>query len=296
MTIAQKVSESNAMGADYCLDIHINAGGGNGCEIYHHHLGGKSKQLADKINTELKAIGQVSRGLKVKWNSARTDDYFGIIRNTKASAVLVECGFIDTKADLARFDTAAEQKKFGVAIAHGILKQCGIAIKAEQTASPATKTATTAPKSEQKFISRTYKNGRGREYVYKTTDESLKSRNSIGYLDPMQSATVVGRYRACPIVVYNIGGNLKVGFVKYEGGVKEQNYTRKAYQNGSTKEYVYSTVNDCKAGKNSIGYLDKWEKCDCVGVAGGCYIVVYKITGTNNYKVGFVKYSGGVKQ
>ena len=34
VTIAQKVAQSDAFGADYCLDIHINAGGGNGCEIY----------------------------------------------------------------------------------------------------------------------------------------------------------------------------------------------------------------------------------------------------------------------
>ena len=30
VTIAQKVAQSDAFGADYCLDIHINAGGGAG--------------------------------------------------------------------------------------------------------------------------------------------------------------------------------------------------------------------------------------------------------------------------
>ena len=85
-----------------------------------------------------------------------------------------------------------------------------------------------------------------------------------------------------------------MGFVKYEGGVTAQNYVKKPYKNGSTKEYVYSTVNDCKSGKNSIGSLDKYETCDCVGKVDGCYIVVYKINGTNSYKVGLVKYAGGV--
>lgn len=283
VSVNQKVKESDSFGADYCLDIHINAGGGDGCEVYHHHLGGKSKQLAGNINEALKAIGQNSRGLKVKMNSKGNADYFGIIRDTKASAVLVECGFIDNKTDLAQFNTAEEQKKFGIAIAHGILKQCGIAVKSQEV-------------EKNDFIIRAYKNGAGKEYVYSTTADSLSSKNSIGYLDANQSATVHARYNACPVVVYTISsGNKKVGFVKYEGGVTAQNYVKKPYENGSTKEYVYSTVNDCKSGKNSIGSLDKYETCDCVGKVDGCYIVVYKINGASAYKVGFVKYNGGVK-
>lgn len=329
MSVNEKVKESDSFGADYCLDIHINAGGGDGCEVYYHHLGGKSKQLAGNINEALKAIGQNSRGLKVKMNSKGNTDYFGIIRNTKASAVLVECGFIDTKADLAQFDTSAEQKKFGIAIAHGILKQCGIEIKKEYTikdvratalevangnsdktikdvrdmavkvagkTNTSSSTAATSAVTKADFISRAYKNGAGKEYVYTNTAEALKSKNSIGYLDPNQSATVHARYNACPVVVYTLaGGNKKVGFVKYEGGVTAQNYTKKPYKNGSTKEYVYSTTADCKARKNSIGSLDKYETCDCVGKVDGCYIVVYKINGTSSYKVGFVEYAGGVE-
>ena len=283
MSVNEKVKESDSFGADFCLDIHINAGGGDGCEVYYHHSGGKSKQLANNINQALKSIGQNSRGLKIKMNSKGDADYFGIIRNTKASAVLVECGFIDTKADLAQFDTSAEQKKFGIAIAHGILKQCGIAVKSQEVA-------------KTDFISRAYKNGDDKEYVYSTTADSLSSKNSIGYLDPKQSATVHARYSACPVVVYTLaGGNKKVGFVKYEGGVTAQNYVKKPYKNGSTKEYVYSTVNDCKSGKNSIGSLDEYETCDCVGIVDGCYIVVYKVNGTSAYKVGFVRYNGGIK-
>ena len=283
MSVNEKVKESDSFGADFCLDIHINAGGGDGCEVYYHHSGGKSKQLADNINEALKAIGQNSRGLKIKMNSKGNADYFGIIRDTKASAVLVECGFIDNKNDLAQFDTAEEQKKLGIAIAHGILKQCGIAVKSQEV-------------ENNDFISRAYKNGDGKEYVYLTTADSLSSKNSIGYLDPNQSATVHARYSACPVVVYTLaGGNKKVGFVKYEGGVTAQNYVKKPYKNGSTKEYVYSTVNDCKSGKNSIGSLDEYEACDCVGIVNGCYIVVYKVNGTSAYKVGFVRYNGGIK-
>ncbi len=77
--------------------------------------------------------------------------------------------------------------------------------------------------------------------------------------------------------------------------VNTADFISHTYKNGSTKEPVYSTTVDCKKGINSIGYLDAYEHCDCVGIIYGYYVVVYKITGTNNYKVGFVKYSGGVK-
>ena len=65
----------------------------------------------------------------------------------------------------------------------------------------------------------------------------------------------------------------------------------KVYQNGSTPETVYSDVN-CT---NKIGSLNRYEQCDCLGIFQNRAIVRYKIDNQNNYKVGFVKYLGGVK-
>lgn len=65
----------------------------------------------------------------------------------------------------------------------------------------------------------------------------------------------------------------------------------KVYQNGSTPETVYSDVN-CT---NKIGSLNKYEQCECLGIFQNRAIVRYKIDNQNNYKVGFVKYLGGVK-
>ncbi len=143
------------------------------------------------------------------------------------------------------------------------------------------------------FTSRLYQNGSTKEYTYSTTSDSLSSKNSIGYLDPWQQATVVARFNACPAVVYDAVGKTKIGFVKYEGGVKEQNYTYKNWQNGSTKEYVYDTVEACKQKSGSIGYLEPYEAAQCCGIVSGCYIVVYNAGSAK--KIGFVKYSGNVK-
>lgn len=129
--VTDEVKECNAFDPDYAVSIHINAGGGNGFEIYHTvtNDGGKGKALATNINAEVLKIGQNSRGVKTRANG-QGKDYYGFIRQTKAPAVIAECAFIDSKTDIAIIDTAAEQKTFGIAIAKGILKTLGIACKA----------------------------------------------------------------------------------------------------------------------------------------------------------------------
>ena len=130
--LADEIKECNAFKPDYAVEIHNNAGGGDGVEIYHHFGGGKGKTLAANILKEIVAIGQNSRGLKTKKND-QGKDYYGWIRHTVAPACLVECAFVDNKKDIAIIDTAAEQKKMGVAIAKGILKTLGIKWVAEKT-------------------------------------------------------------------------------------------------------------------------------------------------------------------
>lgn len=130
--LADEIKECNKFAPDYAVEIHNNAGGGDGVEIFHHHKGGKGKTLANNILKEIVAIGQNSRGLKTKTNSAGKD-YYGWIRETVAPACLVECAFVDNKKDIAIIDTAAEQKAMGIAIAKGVLKTLGIKWVAEKT-------------------------------------------------------------------------------------------------------------------------------------------------------------------
>lgn len=131
--LSDEIKECNAFAPDYAVEIHNNAGGGDGVEIYHHFGGGKGKTLADNILSEIISIGQNGRGLKTKKNSSGKD-YYGWIRQTNAPAVLVECAFLDNKKDITVIDTAAKQKKMGIAIAKGVLKTLGIKWTAEKTA------------------------------------------------------------------------------------------------------------------------------------------------------------------
>ena len=129
--LTEEIRECNTFDPVLAIDIHTNAGGGDGFEVFHSHIGGVGKTLAQNIETEVKALGQNSRGLKTKLNSSGKD-YFGFIRQTSCPSVICGIGFIDNKADLSAFDQENEQTAFGRAYARGILKTLGIAVKQEE--------------------------------------------------------------------------------------------------------------------------------------------------------------------
>lgn len=135
--LLEKIGECNAFDPDVALDIHNNAGGGDGAEVFYSVGGGTGKTLAKNVLDEIVAIGQNSRGIKTKTNSIG-QDWFGFIRQTYAPAVLVECAFLDTKKDIEIIDTLAEQKAMGVAIAKGVLRTIGIEWKPVEEPKPNT--------------------------------------------------------------------------------------------------------------------------------------------------------------
>lgn len=135
--LSDRIAECNFYSPDYALDIHNNAGGGDGIEVYHTYLLGKGKTLANNIIAEVKKIGQNSRGTKIKKNRSGKD-YFGFIRQINCPSVIVECAFVDNKNDIKIIDTVSEQKKMGVAIAKGILKSLGISYKSVTSSSKKT--------------------------------------------------------------------------------------------------------------------------------------------------------------
>jgi N-acetylmuramoyl-L-alanine amidase len=126
--VNEEIRECNAFKPDFAIDIHINAGGGDGAEVFHSINNGAGKNLAENVNKEIIEIGQNSRGVKTKTNSSG-GDYYAFIRNTNAPAIIAECAFIDNIADIAIIDTATEQQEMGVAIAKGILATLGITYK-----------------------------------------------------------------------------------------------------------------------------------------------------------------------
>lgn len=172
-SVNDKVSECNKFAPDLALDIHINAGGGDGAEVFHTIKGGTGKKLAQNILVEIVEIGQNSRGTKVKENSSGKD-YFGFIRSTNAPAVIVECAFIDAKKDIQIIDTKEEQYAMGEAIAKGVLKTLGVAYKEK---APAVKEEMKEETKQEKL----YRVQVGAYSVKANAEAMLKKLESAGF-------------------------------------------------------------------------------------------------------------------
>lgn len=129
-TSGEVISICNSCGAELAVDIHNNAGKGDGAEVYYYSGGGESLELANAVLAEIVKLGQNSRGAKTKVSSDGSEYYY-FIRETNCPAVIVECAFVDNRTDMKIIDTTKEQKAMGVAIAKGILKTLGIDYKTE---------------------------------------------------------------------------------------------------------------------------------------------------------------------
>ena len=170
----KEVNNCNSYNPDLAVNIHNNAGGGDGAEVYHHYGGGTGKTLANNILTEIVAIGQNSRGAKTK-RLANGNDYYYFIREIAAPAALVEAAFVDTK-DIQIIDTAAEQKAMGVAIAKGILKTLGIAYKAQEQAQEQK-----APAQKETATGKLYRVQVGAFGVKSNAENMVKKLKADGY-------------------------------------------------------------------------------------------------------------------
>lgn len=81
-----------------------------------------------------------------------------------------------------------------------------------------------------------------------------------------------------------------VDFGNYNFKETEDFEVAKVWTNGSTAEDVFAET----SLNTKVGLLNPRETCDCLGITKGMYIVKFQVYGTGDYKVGFVKYSGGI--
>lgn len=87
------VKKCNAHTVDLDVSIHLNAGGGTGVEVLYYSGNNKGKEFAKKVSAKVaSALGIRDRGAK-----ARSDLY--VLNNTKSTAILIECCFVDSQND-----------------------------------------------------------------------------------------------------------------------------------------------------------------------------------------------------
>lgn len=131
-TVAHKMEEVEQKRPSLVLEIHYNAGGGEGCEVYYWHTHAPSKSLAQKVLAEMVKLGQKSRGIKE--SKAGTSYNFGMCRQaatTGIPSILGEYAFVDNAKDQAKINSDAKLRAVGEAYAKAAVSYLGLKKKAE---------------------------------------------------------------------------------------------------------------------------------------------------------------------
>lgn len=125
--LTDRIAHVNKHGYDLAMEIHLNASGGTGSEVYYKHKSASGKKLAAAISKSIaNTFGIRDRGAKVKINPSNGTDYFGFVRSCKCESLLIETVFIDTASDRKHVETAAGQKQCAEAIVKAVADFYGI--------------------------------------------------------------------------------------------------------------------------------------------------------------------------
>lgn len=106
------VKKCNAHKVDLDLSVHLNSGGGTGVECW-IYPGSSSKDEATRI------CSKVASALGIKNRGVKTSSSLYVLKHTKAPAILIECCFVDSKADKEKWNA----NKCAKAIVEGILNK-----------------------------------------------------------------------------------------------------------------------------------------------------------------------------
>lgn len=150
--LAERIKYVNSKGYDLNMELHLNAGGGTGPEVYYKHNSKQGKALATAISKSIATnLGLKDRGAKTKLISGQ--DYFGCVREIKCMTFLIETVFIDTKGDRDKVIYASGQEQCAKAIATAVAKYYGLGRK--ETPAPSPKPAPTpSPKKSNTEIAK----------------------------------------------------------------------------------------------------------------------------------------------
>ncbi|MBS4195316.1 N-acetylmuramoyl-L-alanine amidase [Lederbergia citri] len=144
VALKARTDAANSWKADVFVSIHANALAGKwhtggGIETFVYKTNPKeARALATKVQAELiELTGLRNRGVK-------TAD-FHVLRESKMTAILVECGFMDNREELALLKSDDYRRKCAQAIANGLIAQYGL--KRKKVVVTPTKPAPVKPQS-----------------------------------------------------------------------------------------------------------------------------------------------------
>lgn len=91
--LANIVAKCNAHSVDLDISIHLNAGGGTGAEVYYYAGDSTGRSKAAAVSAK------VAAALGIRDRGAKSTDSLYVLNKTRATAILVECCFVDNTTD-----------------------------------------------------------------------------------------------------------------------------------------------------------------------------------------------------
>lgn len=120
LTLQKRCEISNKSKAQIFISIHLNSADSkkaSGIEtLRYDNVGWTTKKIADCVQAALiEELGWKNRGVKERPN-------LYVLKHTKASAILVETGFISNEAECEKLFDPAIQERIALAIKKGVMK------------------------------------------------------------------------------------------------------------------------------------------------------------------------------
>ncbi len=106
-SLYRRTNKANVEKVDVYVSIHFNAGGGRGTEVF--AMSNEGRKIAKRVVDQIASLGFVNRGVK-------DGSWLYVLKNTKMPAILVECGFVDSREDMDRLNV----EKMANAIVKGL--------------------------------------------------------------------------------------------------------------------------------------------------------------------------------
>lgn len=192
------VAKCNAHTVDLDISTHLNAGGGTGVEVWCYNE--NTKNIAASICANISyTLGIPNRGVKYSKN-------LYVLRRTNSPAVLIECCFVDSKNDSARWNA----DKCGNAIASAILgKQISgknsaetVPVSSTPASTPSDKTSTSKSATSK---SGTSKSSSGNDWVRRLQKECNAQKFSNQRVDGIPGKNTLA---GCPVCKKGSKGNI----------------------------------------------------------------------------------------
>lgn len=229
--IDARAAEANEWGADMVLSIHCNdfkEQTAYGAEALIYAVGGKAEKYAKVIlDTLCDKAGLANRGVKV-----RTD--LGILRKTKAPAVLIELAFISNPSEATRLACNTQKAFIATSIVSGLIDALQLNVTGE-TAYP----IITHPDSNT--------------YIIRTTP----ARFAVNWEDKFKQSVSAGRVIGGYFGVEKGGATVPGGNVCIDGHVVVQAATAPTWSNLYGKPLTTLCVHD-----NGEAHIIKTDRLD----------------------------------